>query len=891
MVKSSSSLENKACCSKSYRKNTEDLNTKITKLSEALSNSKTMLYHYKLGLSQVEARLVELKNQKIKFCEKIRGLEFNVESKNNRIERLTNELEQIKKEKKGLDSKLTGFESAAKDLDTLLESQRSDKNKEGLGYNDTITDYIRPSPSIESNSSDLQRNNSFVSGLGESSGSIMSKPIIKFVKTGDSSKIIKTTKGETARKPPVRYAEMYRNTIKSPKVRGNQRNWNNLMNQRLGSNFEFKNIACYECGSFDHLIKDCCVHRKQEKGKTWPKKNFPHKNVTPRADLFKTASVSATRRVNTAAPRPNVNSARPKTTQDLVIILIPRVKRLERELKARTPPTKIHKVDVRGRSRSVMAWVPKKINNNLFTQGSRSNLSGTTRGSLKVDGLPMMPQDSYAYVEATFQALPSPDYFMPPEDDVLPAEEQPLPVAVSPTTNSPGYIPKSNPEGDPKEDLKEDPADYLTDREDDEEEEESSGDDADDEEEDEHEDEEEEHPSPANSVPPPVHRVTARMSVRAQTPISLPLETNVARLLTIPTLPPSPLSLLSSPLPSILSPLPQILSPPLLIPSPLLPASPTYPLGDRAVMIRLRAESPSTSYPPPPIVLPYTMASMAMLRAATPSIYILTPRSKTPPSGTLSLLPILVPASSLPLLLPSTDCRADVRKVTLPSWKRLCITLGPRFEVSESSSAPTTRPTRGFRTDYGFVVTLDDEIRRDPKREVGLSQRMTDFVMTVRHDTDEIYGRMDDAQDDKLLMIDQLNMLHKDRCAHARKARLMESAARLSREAWVQSMDASDTACAKKKMALKRTTKLTPATKTITTTTPNDDTTAEETLILDVHDLESGSESKSEPEVVVKNALKAKSGQRKRNDKEEEEYEIYAKKLRRGRRFRNTMIR
>nr|GFA70760.1 hypothetical protein [Tanacetum cinerariifolium] len=56
------------------------------------------------------------------------------------------------------------------------------------------------------------------------------------------------------------------------------------------------------------------------------------------------ASVSAARRVNTAAPRPNVNSARPNTTQDLVIIkLIHRVKRLERELKARTPPTKIQK--------------------------------------------------------------------------------------------------------------------------------------------------------------------------------------------------------------------------------------------------------------------------------------------------------------------------------------------------------------------------------------------------------------------------------------------------------------------------------------------------------------------------------------------------------------------
>ncbi|GKC62671.1 hypothetical protein Tco_1095269, partial [Tanacetum coccineum] len=76
----------------------------------------------------------------------------------------------------------------------------------------------------------------------------------------------------------------------------------------------------------------------------------------------------------------------------------------------------------------------------------------------------------------------------------------------------------------------------------------------------------------------------------------------------------------------------------------------------------------------------------------------------------------------------------------------------------------------------------------------GLSQRMTDFVTTIRQDTDEISGRLDDAQDDRSLMSGQLNMLHRDRRAHARTARLMETEARLSREAWVQSMDASDTA-------------------------------------------------------------------------------------------------
>nr|GEV65996.1 hypothetical protein [Tanacetum cinerariifolium] len=117
---------------------------------------------------------------------------------------------EVKKEKEGLDSKLTGFQYASNDLDTLLGSQRTVKNKEGLPEfaDDTITDYSRPSSSIESNTSDLQNNNSSVSKHGESSSCIMSKPMIKFVKAADSPTVIKTNKVETARKSSVKYAEM-----------------------------------------------------------------------------------------------------------------------------------------------------------------------------------------------------------------------------------------------------------------------------------------------------------------------------------------------------------------------------------------------------------------------------------------------------------------------------------------------------------------------------------------------------------------------------------------------------------------------------------------------------------------------------------------------------------
>nr|GEU33652.1 retrovirus-related Pol polyprotein from transposon TNT 1-94 [Tanacetum cinerariifolium] len=191
-------------CSKACKKNTDGLNTKIIELSDKHSNTKNTLYHYKLGLSQAEARLVEFKNQEIKFCEKIRGLELKVEFKTNRIESLTNELEIIKKEKEGLDCKLTGFQSASKDLDNLLE-------------NDTITDYSRLSPAIESNFDDFQNRKPFVVETGESSSTILSKPVIKFVKSADRPIETKTDKVETAKKPAVKYAELYRKTSKSNK--------------------------------------------------------------------------------------------------------------------------------------------------------------------------------------------------------------------------------------------------------------------------------------------------------------------------------------------------------------------------------------------------------------------------------------------------------------------------------------------------------------------------------------------------------------------------------------------------------------------------------------------------------------------------------------------------
>nr|GEX32163.1 hypothetical protein [Tanacetum cinerariifolium] len=256
-------------------------------------------------LAQVESRLVEHKDREIKYCEKIKGLEYKTKSSDDYIEILKKELELIKKEKEGLDGKLAGFQTASKDLDNLLESQRLEKNKEGLGYSvvppppaqiysspktdlswtgllefkdDTVTDYSRPAPTRESFLDDAQNGNPSVTEEASPSN-ISPKSFIKFVKANESPTKSKIDKAEKAKKSPVKYAEQYRKPIKKPNVRGNQRNWNNLKSHQLGPNFVMKKNACFNCGDFNHLAYDC---KKRVKKRTYRSHNTPHKSFTSR---------------------------------------------------------------------------------------------------------------------------------------------------------------------------------------------------------------------------------------------------------------------------------------------------------------------------------------------------------------------------------------------------------------------------------------------------------------------------------------------------------------------------------------------------------------------------------------------------------------------------------
>nr|GFD52992.1 hypothetical protein [Tanacetum cinerariifolium] len=95
------------------------------------------------------------------------------------INKLTSDVETLQEEKDVLDGKLARLLKSSKDLEDIIESQRSENVKEGVGYNvvpplvadlylspkkdlswtglpefsdDTVTDYSRPSPTVESTS-------------------------------------------------------------------------------------------------------------------------------------------------------------------------------------------------------------------------------------------------------------------------------------------------------------------------------------------------------------------------------------------------------------------------------------------------------------------------------------------------------------------------------------------------------------------------------------------------------------------------------------------------------------------------------------------------------------------------------------------------------------------
>ncbi|GJV17499.1 ribonuclease H-like domain-containing protein [Tanacetum coccineum] len=248
-----------------------------------------IVVHLKTGLESIEARLLVFKKNESVYEEDIKLLKHEIYLRDLDITELKRKLELATKEKDEVKLTVQKFENSSKTLSKLLDRQIMDKCKTGLGYNVVPPLYTRnfmpPKSDLVYPSLD-----DFVDVIEFVSESVVEKPTVEtnepetarkeneapiiedWVFDSDEENMSKVKTVEMFNKPSFSKINFVKSTeqVKSPRKtsvdknrqntnspRGNKRNWNQHMSQKLGSDFEMFNKACHVCGSFDHLKNDC----------------------------------------------------------------------------------------------------------------------------------------------------------------------------------------------------------------------------------------------------------------------------------------------------------------------------------------------------------------------------------------------------------------------------------------------------------------------------------------------------------------------------------------------------------------------------------------------------------------------------------------------------------
>ncbi|GKA17799.1 putative ribonuclease H-like domain-containing protein [Tanacetum coccineum] len=280
-------------CLKSYA----TLKEHYDKLSSDYKKSQLNVAAYNEGPESVEARLVVHQKNETVYEEDIKILKFDV----------------IDNHKSGV-----GY-----------DSQVDDKNKTSKGYHAVPPPYIRnylpPKPELvlaDTNESVFSEStNSMHVVVTSKVETSKAKPELvrkdcgaiiieewEFISDEENEHKSKTVRPNYAKIEFVR-PKSARKLVKQVRLdtnraRGNQRNWNNMVSQRLGSDYKMLNKACFVCGSFNHLIKDCDFPEKKMVQKpVW--NNVIWQNFSKAA-----VSVNTARPINTAFSRSRVNGGK-----------------------------------------------------------------------------------------------------------------------------------------------------------------------------------------------------------------------------------------------------------------------------------------------------------------------------------------------------------------------------------------------------------------------------------------------------------------------------------------------------------------------------------------------------------------------------------------------------
>ncbi|GJQ96726.1 putative ribonuclease H-like domain-containing protein [Tanacetum coccineum] len=253
----------------------------------------------------------DTEKNEVVYEEKITVLECEVKDKSNAVTRLKNQLDEILKEKNDLKAKLEYFKTSSKNLNKLINSQLSSKDKTGLGYGDQLNENDSSSSELfnsvfdsrSSNGDDNQTNDRFkkdngyhvvpppltrnympplddlsFAGLNDS----VYRPTAN--KTSASVSEVEASTSQTSNTsvemPRVEFVrpsgviiedwvsddeDIFQSndliTTQNPNV--DRRDWIGKMTQKLRLGFGSTKKACFVCGSYSHLIKECDFHEKK----------------------------------------------------------------------------------------------------------------------------------------------------------------------------------------------------------------------------------------------------------------------------------------------------------------------------------------------------------------------------------------------------------------------------------------------------------------------------------------------------------------------------------------------------------------------------------------------------------------------------------------------------
>ncbi|GJY90123.1 hypothetical protein Tco_0505319 [Tanacetum coccineum] len=298
-------------CSKTCLKNNETLKKQYDDLRTELNKSQSDLANYKRGLASIEERLLFFKKNEVVFCEKVIVLKRDVSIRDSEINVLRSELEKLKQEKESYQLKIENFENASKSLDQLLGSQIADNSRKGVGF---VSYNVVPPPDT---------------GLFSPPNIDLSNfSLEEFQEPKFEGCMTKASKNVVKESPDASLLRSCVQMIKSERKLFSYSKWSK------GGKTSVEQCKKGEPSKFSKNYS------------TQSKKTHCSENLT--------------RQVNTARPKAVVNAVRMNRV-NAVKASACWVWRPVKPNSASITLKRYDYVDARGRSRSVMAWVPKKI--------------------------------------------------------------------------------------------------------------------------------------------------------------------------------------------------------------------------------------------------------------------------------------------------------------------------------------------------------------------------------------------------------------------------------------------------------------------------------------------------------------------------------------------------